>query len=108
MDRFGELPADVDHLSELMLLKTTMRDLRLRALESGPGRLVVTLGADALLDPSKVAALVQRSKGVYRLTPEMKLVAKRNSLEKPAFLLDEAKKILGDLSACALPEGAKA
>ena len=76
VDRFGEAPDEVDNLSELTLLKIDMRDLRLRALEAGPGRLVVTLGADALLDGPKLAALVQRSKGVYRLTPDMKLVAK--------------------------------
>ena len=55
-----------------------MRELRLRALEAAPGRLVVTLGQDALLDGAKLAALVQRSKGVYRLTPDLKLVARRD------------------------------
>jgi transcription-repair coupling factor (superfamily II helicase) len=104
VDRFGELPDDVDHLSELMLLKIAMRDLRLRALESGPGRLVVTLGGDALLDPVKTAALVQRSKGVYRLTPEMKLVAKRQGQDQPTQLLAEAKRVLRDLGACAAPQ----
>jgi len=104
VDRFGELPDDVDHLSEVMLLRIAMRDLRLRALESGPGRLVVTLGGDALLDPAKVAALVQRSKGVYRLTPEMKLVARRQGPDQPTLLLGEAKKVLHDLGACAMPQ----
>jgi transcription-repair coupling factor (superfamily II helicase) len=103
VDRFGELPDDVDHLSEVMLLRIAMRDLRLRALESGPGRLVVTLGGDALLDPAKVAALVQRSKGVYRLTPEMKLVARTQGPEQPTLLLGEAKKVLRDLGTCAMP-----
>jgi transcription-repair coupling factor (superfamily II helicase) len=106
VDRFGELPDDVDHLSEMMLLKVGMRDLRLRALESGPGRLVVTLGGDALLEPSKVALLVQRSKGVYRLTPEMKLVVRRDGPDKPELLIGEAKKVLRDLGACALPDAA--
>ena len=104
VDRFGELPDDVDHLSEMMLLKIAMRDLRLRALESGPGRLVVTLGGDALLDPAKTAALIQRSKGRYRLTPEMKLVVKREGPDQPMQLLAEAKKVLRDLGACATPQ----
>jgi transcription-repair coupling factor (superfamily II helicase) len=69
---------------------------------------VVTLGADALLDPARLAALVQRSKGVYRLTPEMKLVAKREGPDQAPLLLAEAKKVLRDLSACALPEAAQA
>ncbi len=37
VDRFGELPDEVDALSELMLLKQQMRELRLRAMESGAG-----------------------------------------------------------------------
>ncbi|MFZ5469010.1 MAG: transcription-repair coupling factor [Myxococcota bacterium] len=95
VDRFGEAPDEVDNLSELMALKIDMRDLRLRALEAGPGRLVVTLGPDAALDPLKLAALVQRSKGVYRLTPEMKLLAK---VPEGQNLVAEAKKVLRELA----------
>jgi transcription-repair coupling factor (superfamily II helicase) len=102
VDRFGELPDEVDALSELMLLKQQMRELGLRALESGAGRLVVTLGQDALLDGAKLAGLVQKSKGVYRLTPDLKLVARRDGTDQPAALLGEAKKVLRDLAACAV------
>jgi transcription-repair coupling factor (superfamily II helicase) len=104
VDRFGEAPDEVDNLSEVTLLKIDMRDLRLRALEGTTGRLVVTLGADALLDGPKVAALVQRSKGVYRLTPDMKLVVRVPEGTKGPALIAEAKKVLRDLSACALPQ----
>jgi transcription-repair coupling factor (superfamily II helicase) len=104
VDRFGEAPDEVDNLSEQTLLKIDMRDLRLRALEGGPGRLVVTLGADALLDGMKVAALVQKSKGVYRLTPDMKLVVKLGAEVKGQALIAEARKVLRDLNTCALPE----
>jgi len=101
VDRFGEAPDEVDNLTELMLLKIDMRDLRLRALESGPGRLVVTLGADALLDPAKMAKLVQRSKGAYRLTPEMKLIAKVPEGLKGHPLVAEAKRVLRELGTVA-------
>src|SRR5207237_323640 len=46
VDRYGEAPEEVDNLSELMLLKIDMRELQLRTLETGPGRVVVTLGVD--------------------------------------------------------------
>ena len=78
-----------------------MRELRLRALESGPGRLVVTLGQDALLDPARLAALVAKARGVYRLTPDLKLVARRDGAEQPGALLSEAKKVLRDLEGVA-------
>src|SRR5260370_35728716 len=74
VDRYGELPDEVDHLSELMLLKLEMRALQLRGLEAGPGRMVVALGSDARLDPAKLARAVQQSRGAARLTPELKLV----------------------------------
>ncbi|HLL81272.1 MAG TPA: TRCF domain-containing protein, partial [Longimicrobium sp.] len=102
VDRFGEAPDEVDYLSELMQLKIEMRDLRLRALETGPERLVVTLGPDALLEPVRVATLVQRSKGVYRLTPEMKLIAKVPKGLGGQNIIVEAKKVLRDLSGCAM------
>jgi transcription-repair coupling factor (superfamily II helicase) len=73
-DRFGELPTEVDNLCQLMSLKAAMRKMRLRAMESGPGRLVVTLGLDAKIDPIRMAQLVARSKEGLKLTPDMKLV----------------------------------
>jgi transcription-repair coupling factor (superfamily II helicase) len=95
-------PDEVDNLSEVMALKSDMRRLTLRSLESGPGRLVFSLGNDAKLDPAKVLALVQRSKGGYRLTPEMKLVAildpKKGST--PHNLLAATKRVLRDLLQC--------
>ena len=99
--RFGDPPGEVDNLSELMLLKVDMRDLRLRSIDSGPGRLVVTLGAEALLDGTKLAALVQRSKGVYRLTPDLKLVARVGEGVRDQDLVAEAKKVLRDLGKAA-------
>ena len=105
MDRFGEAPDEVDNLSELMLLKIDMRDLRLR----GAGGRPRPAGGDAgrrtrCSIRRKLAALVQRSKGVYRLTPDMKLVAKVPEGTKGQALVVEAKKVLRDLNTCALPQ----
>jgi transcription-repair coupling factor (superfamily II helicase) len=101
-DRFGELPDEVDNLSELMLIKAEMRDLRLRGMESGPGRLVLTLGTDAALDARKLALLLQRAKGTYRLTPDMKLIARIPEGLKGHHLLQEAKKLLQELNRAAV------
>jgi len=97
VDRYGELPDEVDNLSELMLLKAEMRELQLRAIEAGPGRLVISLGQDPRLEAAKLAKLLQRAKGAYRLTPDMRLVAKVPEGLKGLNLLQEAKKILRDL-----------
>jgi transcription-repair coupling factor (superfamily II helicase) len=104
VDRYGEAPDEVDNLSELMGLKIEMRHLCLRALDTGPGRLVLTLGQDARLDSGKVISLVERSRGVYRLTPDLKLVVKIPEQTRGAGYVAEAKKVLRDLAACARPD----
>ena len=57
--------------------------------------------ADAKLDGGKLALLVQRSKGVYRLTPELKLISRFPDHVKGPELIAEAKKVLRDLDRCA-------
>jgi transcription-repair coupling factor (superfamily II helicase) len=100
IDRFGDAPVEVDHLYALMLLKMDLRELSLRALDAGPGRLVVTLGNEARLDPARLAALVQKSKGGMRLTPEMKLVVKIDAGLKGEALLKPARDVLIALLKC--------
>ena len=100
-DRCGELPAEVDCLTELTSLRISMRKLRLRGLETGPARLVVSLGPDAALEPAKLAAKVQRSKGAWRLTPEMKLVSRLDGSPGGADLLEAARKLVAELGTCA-------
>ncbi|GAC1605029.1 MAG: hypothetical protein NVS4B10_18330 [Myxococcales bacterium] len=73
-DQCGETPVEVDALVEVMSLKNALRALRMRGLKSGPGRLIVQLGPEAALDPVRLAQLVARGKGRYRLTPGMELV----------------------------------
>jgi transcription-repair coupling factor (superfamily II helicase) len=76
VDRYGDPPEEVDALQALMQVKVQLRALRIRGLDSGPGRLVFSLGPDAALDPFRLAKHVQGSGGALRLTPEMKLLAK--------------------------------
>jgi transcription-repair coupling factor (superfamily II helicase) len=76
VDRSGDPPDEVDALCQVMSLKVRLRALRIRALEAGPGRLVLTLGEGAALDPFQLAKKVQASNGALRLTPEMKLVVR--------------------------------
>ncbi|HSD21415.1 MAG TPA: transcription-repair coupling factor [Anaeromyxobacter sp.] len=75
IDRCGDPPEELDALCDVMAVKVRLRALRIRALEAGPGRLVLTLGESAALDPFLLAKHVTASNGALRLTPDMKLVA---------------------------------
>ncbi|ABS28656.1 transcription-repair coupling factor [Anaeromyxobacter sp. Fw109-5] len=75
VDRCGDPPEELDALCDVMAVKVRLRALRIRALEAGPGRLVLTLGEGAALDPFLLAKHVTASSGALRLTPDMKLVA---------------------------------
>jgi transcription-repair coupling factor (superfamily II helicase) len=75
VDRYGDPPEEVDALQAVMQVKVRLRDLRIRAIEAGPGRLVFTLGEGAALDSFQLAKRVQASQGALRLTPDMKLIA---------------------------------
>ncbi|MGZ6143091.1 MAG: transcription-repair coupling factor, partial [Myxococcales bacterium] len=97
-DQCGEPPPEVDALVETMSLKNELRALRMRGLKSGPGRLVLQLGPDALLDPVKLAQLVAKGKGRYRLTPGMELVA--TVADSEAAVLESARSLLQDLRKC--------
>jgi transcription-repair coupling factor (superfamily II helicase) len=97
-DQCGEPPPEVDALVEVMSLKNELRALRMRGLKSGPGRLVAQLGPDAALDPAKLAQLVARGKGKYRLTPGMELVA---TVDEKAAVLESARSLLQELRRCA-------
>jgi hypothetical protein len=70
----------------------------MRGLKSGPGRLIAQLGPDAALDPVKLAQLVAKGKGRYRLTPGMELVA---TVQEQAGVLESARSLLQDLRRCA-------
>ncbi len=100
IDRFGEAPDEVDNLQEVMLIRQDLRRLQLRQMDGAPGRLVLTLGHEARLDPANTAALVQQSKGLYRLTPDMKLVVKLESSVQGAEFIPAARKVMRDLLTC--------
>jgi transcription-repair coupling factor (superfamily II helicase) len=97
-DQCGEPPAEVDALVEVMSLKNELRGLRMRGLKHGPGRLVAQLGPDAALDPVRLAQLVAKGKGKYRLTPGMELVA---AVDDKAAILETARSLLQEIRKCA-------
>lgn len=72
-DRYGHLPKEAELLREVMIDKTLVRKIGARGYELGSMRLVLSLGADPHLEPSKVMKLVQAKVSRWKLSPDMRL-----------------------------------
>ena len=71
-DRYGHLPDEAQLLREVMIDKTLVRKIGARGYELGPARMVLSIGADPLLDPAKVMKLIQRQPR-WKLSPDMRV-----------------------------------
>jgi len=72
-DRYGPLPSEGHLLGEVMGHKILVRTIGALGYELGPARFVLSLGADAPLDPARVMRLVQGKGSRWKLSPDMRL-----------------------------------
>jgi transcription-repair coupling factor (superfamily II helicase) len=72
-DRFGPPPEDARRLVKLMALKTELRRLRALGCEANGRVVTLHLREDTPLDPAKITALIRKTHGVWKLTPDMRL-----------------------------------
>jgi transcription-repair coupling factor (superfamily II helicase) len=72
-DRFGAPPDAARRLVKLMALKTELRRLRALGCEANEHLVTMHLRHDTPLDPAKIAALIKKTRGVWKLTPDMRL-----------------------------------
>jgi transcription-repair coupling factor (superfamily II helicase) len=98
-DRYGPLPDEARLLGEVMTDKTLVRRTGARAYELTAGRMVLSAGVDAPLDPAKVMRLVQRKDSRWKLSPDMRLSYAFDDEEKRDHLA-AARKRLQEVVAC--------
>jgi transcription-repair coupling factor (superfamily II helicase) len=72
-DRFGAPPEEARRLVKLMTLKTELRRLRALGCEANARLVTLHLRDDTPLDPAKITALIRKSSGAWKLTPDMRL-----------------------------------
>jgi transcription-repair coupling factor (superfamily II helicase) len=95
-DRFGAPPEEARRLVKLMALKTELRRLRVLGCEAS-GRLVTLhLRDDTPLDPAKVTAIIRKTHGRWKLTPDMRLTRRFDEGDG----LSNAETTLAELAAC--------
>jgi transcription-repair coupling factor (superfamily II helicase) len=74
VDRFGKIPAEVDHLLEVIKVKILLARLSIKRFEETPSRWVLTFDAATRVSPQRIVDLIHQGQGRYRLTPDSKLI----------------------------------
>jgi transcription-repair coupling factor (superfamily II helicase) len=97
-DRFGAPPEQATRLVKLMSLKTELRRLRVLGCEARAHLVTIHVGERTSLDSNEVAALVRKSKGAWKLTPDMRLSRRFGDGEGDG--LANADRALSELAAC--------
>ena len=72
-DRFGPPPEEARRLVKLMALKTELRRLKALGCEANARVVTLHLREDTPLDPAKITALIRKTHGAWKLTPDMRL-----------------------------------
>ena len=76
VDRFGELPAEVDHLLDVMEIKGLCRAAGIAKVDAGPKGAVVSFHRNAFANAQGLAQFLVASRGLAKLQPDHKLVFK--------------------------------
>ena len=74
VDRFGEMPPEVQHLLDVMEIKGLCRIASIAKVDAGSKGGVVTLYRNTFANPDGLVALVQSSRGALKVQPDQKLV----------------------------------
>ena len=97
-DRFGPPPEEARRLVKLMTVKTELRRLRALGCEANARVVTLHLRDDTPLDPQKIAALIKKTRGAWKLTPDMRL--SRRFDEGAGDGLANAETTLAELAVC--------
>ncbi|RJO63056.1 MAG: transcription-repair coupling factor [Myxococcales bacterium] len=84
-DRFGRPPREVRNLAQAIELKILLRRLNAAGLDLAPGRVSFSLGEHCTLPPEAPIRLAMEPGGVWKFTPDMKLIRRLrdHELENP-------------------------
>ena len=78
IDRFGQLPAEVDNLLQIIAIKRACREAGVERVEAGPKGAVITLRGNRFSNPAGLVDLIQRNSGTLKIRPDQKIVYLRN------------------------------
>jgi transcription-repair coupling factor (superfamily II helicase) len=96
IDRFGQLPNEVQNLLEIVAIKQLCRAAGVERLDAGPQGAVITLRNNRFVKPEKLVKYIQGSSGLIKVRPDQKLSFTRIFADAPQRMKG-VQKILGDL-----------
>lgn len=100
IDRFGELPQEVENLLNLVALKRLCRTVGVEKLEAGPKGVVITFRNNRFERPDRLVEFIAKQAGSAKLRPDHKLVCIR-AWETPAMRVKGVRHLMQDLIAIA-------
>ncbi|MBP7066032.1 transcription-repair coupling factor [Ferrovibrio sp.] len=74
IDRFGPLPAEVQHLLDIVAIKKFCRDASIAKIEAGPKGATLAFRDNSFIDPPGMVLYIQTLRGQAKLRPDHKLV----------------------------------
>jgi transcription-repair coupling factor (superfamily II helicase) len=75
LDRFGPLPAAAEQLLDIVRIRIDARTLGIERIEAGEGKAVITFAPATSIEPARLVAAIQASRGRLRLRREFTLEA---------------------------------
>jgi len=73
-DRFGKLPIEVEHLLQIVAIKSLCRRANVERIEAGPKGAVVTFRDNTFANPDRLVAFIREQGPQARVRPDMKVV----------------------------------
>jgi transcription-repair coupling factor (superfamily II helicase) len=73
-DRFGKLPIEVEHLLQIVAIKSLCRRANVERIEAGPKGAVVAFRDNTFANPDRLVAYIREQGPQARVRPDMKVV----------------------------------
>ncbi|MGZ3349790.1 MAG: TRCF domain-containing protein, partial [Xanthobacteraceae bacterium] len=102
VDRFGPLPEEVEHLLQIVAIKSLCRQANVEKIETGPKGAVVSFRDNTFPNPDRLVAFIRDQGPGARVRPDMKVVF-FDDWEDPKARLRGTSAILRNLVALAQP-----
>jgi len=102
VDRFGELPIEVEHLLKIVAIKASCRKANVERIEAGAKGVVITFRDNTFANPERLVGYIRKQGPSARVRPDMKVVF-FDDWEEPEQRLRGTAKILRNLVELARP-----